>query len=264
MGPTPPALPPVTAQFSSTLQRAGAQSPASQSTYQFSRSADGKTRVDSGNTSVICNPATAQTIILDHAKNTATIKPAPTPAPPNPGMPQMPGLSPPSLPGQPQVPGVKVEDLGKSVLQGFQVEGKRFAMPQLAPPAPPQVPGMPSAAPKLPQIPGMPAAPKLPQIPGMPSALPKLPQVPGMPAVPKAPQMPGTPPAPPAPQPPATTEVWNSPSMGVPILAKMSGSFGQLTQVCHSAVPGEPHPSNFQIPQGYQVIGTVTPTRQNS
>jgi hypothetical protein len=58
-----------------------------------------------------------------------------------------------------------------------------------------------------------------------------------------------------APQSPTTAEVWNSPKMAVPMLTKSSGSFGQLTQVCHSAVPGEPHPSAFQIPPGYKVIG---------
>ena len=230
MGPTPPvALPPVTAEYASTLQQAGGQSPAAQSQYRFSRATDGKTRVDSGNMSVISNPAAAQTIVLDHVKKTATIQPSPSPAAPNPGMPQMPKFSPPSLPGQPHVPPVKVEDLGKTVLQGHEVEGKRFVIPPLAPPKPPAF--------------QMPVVPKTPQMPGMP------------PVVPKPPQMPGMPPAPAAPQLPATAEVWTSTRMGVPMLTKMSGSFGQLTQVCHSAVPGEPHPSAFQIPQGYKVIG---------
>jgi hypothetical protein len=248
------------------LQQAGAQSPATQSPFRFSRAADGKTRVDSGNMSVISNPAAAQTIVLNHLKKTATIQPRPSPSPPNPGMPQMPNLSPPGLPGQPQVPGVKVEDLGKTVLQGLEVQGKRFVIPPIAPPkAPalqmpsvpktPQMPGMPAAALKPPQIPGMPSAPKTPQIPGRPPA-PKTPQIPGMLSAPKTPQIPGRPPAPAAPQPPATAEVWTSTSMGVPMLTKMSGSFGQLTQVCHSAVPGEPHPSAFQIPQGYKVTGS--------
>jgi hypothetical protein len=285
MGPTPPiALPPVTAEYSSTLQQAGGKLPAAQSQYRFSRAADGKTRVDTGNTSVISNPAASQTIVLDHVKKTATIQPGPSPAPPNPpGMPQMPNFSAPSLPGQPHVPGVTVQDLGKAVLEGHEVEGKRFVVPPLAPPKPPafqmpgipkvpQIPGMPSVVPKTPQIPGMASVipktpqipgmasviPKTPQIPGMASVIPKTPQIPGMPpVVPKTPQMPGMPPPPAAPPPPATTDVWNSTRMGVPILTKMSGSFGQLTQVCRSAVPGEPHPSAFQIPQGYKVIGTT-------
>jgi hypothetical protein len=290
MSPTPPvALPPVTAEYTSTLQKASTQVPAAQSLYRFSRSADGKTRVDTGNMSTISNPASGQTIVLDHLKKTATIQPNAPPAPPNPVMPQMPGFSPPGMPAAPQAPGVKVEDLGKTVLQGQEVEGKRFVIPPFAPPKPPgvqvpgapqmpQIPGMPAAAPKLPQIPGMPGVPKLPQIPGMPAApqapqipgmpaaapkapqipgmpaAPQAPQIPGMPAAPQAPQMPGMPAAPATPRPPATAEVWTSTSMAVPMLSKVTGSFGQLTQVCRSAVPGEPHPSAFQIPPGYKLI----------
>jgi hypothetical protein len=229
--------------------------------------------------SVISNPATAKTILLDHLKKTATIQPTPPAALAKPAMPQMPGFSPPSMPGQPQVPGVKVEDLGKSVLQGHEVEGKRFVMPQVAPPKlpafkvpgmpkmpqmpgtpvaglkPPQAPGMPAAGLKPPQIPGMPGL-KLPQVPGMPPVGLKPPQIPGMPAPGLTPpQAPGMPATPAAAHGPATTEVWNSTKMGVPMLTKMSGGFGQLTQVCHRAVPGEPHPSTFHIPQGYKVSG---------
>jgi hypothetical protein len=271
MGPTPlTALPPVTAEYASTFKRAGTQFPATQSSFQFSRSADGKTRVDSGNTSVISNPAAAQTIVLDHLKKTATIQPSPPPAPPNPGMPQMPHFSPPGLPGQPHVPTTPtttVEDLGKNVIQGHEVQGKRFVIPPLTGPKPPafqmpgapktpQMAGMPPGVPKPPQMPGMPGVPKLPQMPGMPG-VPKLPQMPGMaPVAPKPPQMPGIAPPPAAPHPPGTTEVWSSTSMGVPMLTKMSGGFGQLTQVCKKAVPGEPHPTAFQIPPGYKVTGT--------
>jgi hypothetical protein len=240
MGPIPPvALPPVTAEYASSLQRVEAQVPPSQSAHRFSRAADGKTRVDSGNMSVISNPATAQTILLDHVQKTATIQPSPSPAPPAASMPQMPHFSPPGLPGQLHAPAVKVEDLGKSVLKGHEVEGKRFVTQPLPLPKPPafQMPGVPK--PPAFQMPGVPKPPAF--------------QTPG---VPKPPQTPGAPPVPAAPQPPTTTEVWNSTSMGVPMLMKMSGGFGQLTQVCHSAVPGEPHPSTFQIPQGYKVTGT--------
>jgi hypothetical protein len=66
--------------------------------------------------------------------------------------------------------------------------------------------------------------------------------------------MPGAPPPPTVPQPPITTAVWTSPKLAVPMIAKISGGFGQITQVCHSAVPGEPHPSAFQIPPGYKMI----------
>lgn len=260
MGPTsPPSLPPVTAEYTSTFQQTGSESPGTQSSHCFSRAADGKTRVDSGNTSVISNPAAGQTIVLNHLMQTATIQPSlpnPSPSPPKVDLPKMPSFSPPSLPGQPQAPGVKVEDLGKTLIQGHEVEGKRF----VTPPPPPGSPFPMPAVPKMSPMPGMPPAPAAPHMPGMPPA-PTAPQMPGMPPAPAALKMPGMPPAPAAPQipgtPPAsptTTEVWTSTSMGVPMLAKLSGSFGQLTQACHKAVPGEPHPSAFQIPPGYKVL----------
>ena len=65
--------------------------------------------------------------------------------------------------------------------------------------------------------------------------MPKTPPKPAMPPKPQAPHMPGA---------PAT--------LHVPMPAKMEGPFGQLTQVCHRAVPGEPHPAAFQIPPGVQ------------
>lgn len=252
MGPlTPAALPPVTAEYANTLQPPKAGDPPTNSAHRFSRAADGKTRVDSGNISVITNPATAQTILLDHAKKTATIQPTPPPAPPAPQMPQMPAFSPPGLPGQPP-PAPKVEDLGKRLLQGHEVEGKRIVTQPLAMPKKPalQMPG----APKLPAV-KMPGAPKLPstKLPGAP----KLPsaKLPGVPKLPQIPGAPSKPPAPAAPKSPITSEVWSSTALGVPMLTKVSGSFGQMTQVCHKAVPGEPHPSAFQIPQGYKVTG---------
>jgi hypothetical protein len=261
MGPTTPtAAPPVTAEYTSALQPPKSNLPPAESSYRFTRATDGKTRVDSGKTSVISDPAAGQTILLDHAKKTAMI--APQPAPQIPGMPQMPHLAPPGMPAAPQPPAMQVQDLGKSVLQGHEVEGKRYVIP---PPPKPKAPLMPSASagqapamPKLPQAPGM---PKLPQMAGAPKP-PSAPPVPGVaPPPPPAPGAPPPPPAagaPPARQLPTTAEVWTSPSMQLPMLTKMKGNFGQLTQVCHRAVPGEPHPAAFQIPPGYKVI---TPQR---
>jgi pyruvate/2-oxoglutarate/acetoin dehydrogenase E1 component len=62
------------------------------------------------------------------------------------------------------------------------------------------------------------------------------------------------------PQVPTTVEAWTSTKLHLPMLTKMEGSFGQLTQVCHSAVPGEPHPAAFQIPPGYKVVMPTPPT----
>ncbi|HEY3838765.1 MAG TPA: hypothetical protein VGL72_19445 [Bryobacteraceae bacterium] len=301
MMPSPPfAVPPVTANYANTLQGAQAKAPPVQSAYKFFRASDGKTRVDSGNLSVISNPATAQSIVLDHVKKTATVQATPPPAPAVPGLPQMPPFAMPGMPASPQVPGVKVEDLGKTILQGHEVEGKRFVIPPAtmpqapalqAPgaPKPPQMPGMPAmpgapqmpgmpampgapampgmaGAPKLPQIPGMPAVPGMPAAPGIPGvagaaqipgvpAVPGAPKMPAMPGVPGAPKMPGAPAVPAAPQTPATTEIWSSTKMLLPMMSKTTSGFGQMTQVCHQAIPGEPPPSTFQIPQGYKVLG---------
>jgi hypothetical protein len=197
MGPVPPAAaPPITAEYATALQPASGGAPV-QSAFRFCRATGGQTRVDSGNTSVISDPAAGHTILLDHVKKTATISQAPPQVPKLPGMPPMPQFAAPGLPTAPQTPGVQVQDLGKSVIQGHEVEGKRFLIPPPPPPAP------------------------------------------GMPQPPKG---------------PTVAEVWHSPSMGLPMLTNMSGGFGQLTQVCQRAVPGEPHPAAFQIPPGYKAI----------
>jgi len=186
--------------------------------------------------SVISNPAAAEMIVLDHAKKTAVVQPAPPPpptAPATPAMPQMPKLAIPGMPQAPHLPPVQVEDLGKRLLNGHEVQGKKFVIPPM--PKPPVPPAL--------------AAPKLP----------KMSRLPGMPPVPKAPtvQPPG---APKAPQPPATAEVWTSTSAGVPMLTKVNSSFGQMTQVCKKLAGSEPHPSAFQIPQGYKVTKPSVPT----
>jgi len=172
--------------------------------------------VDSGNRSVISDPAAGKMTVLDHAKKTAVIHPAPSQQPTAPGMPHIPQFAAPALAGAgPQPPAMKVEDLGKKFLHGHEVEGKRCVMP----------------APNHPQF--------------------------HAPGAPKRPHRPGVPPLPAASPPPTTTEVWHSPSMGVPMFTKVSGGFGDLTHVCKSAVPGEPHPSAFQIPHGYKVTGAA-------
>jgi len=210
---------------------------------------------------MISIPAAGQNILLDHVKKTAKIQPAPPPAPQMPGMPQMPQFAPPGLPSAPKPPNVQVQDLGKSVLQGLEVEGKRFQFPppplpkMPAKPALPQMPGMPQppqmpGMPQPPQMPGKPQAPGAPPPPGMPQA----PQAPPMPQAPGAPPLPALPGMPPPPQVPTVAELWTSTSMRIPMLTKMSGGFGQLTQVCQRATPGEPHPAAFQIPPDYKVI----------
>lgn len=226
----PISVPPVTADFTSELKQAEASLPPVQSAYRLSRAADGNTRLDSGNTSVISNPAAGQTILLDHIKKTATIQPPLAAAPPRPGMPPMPNLG---APGLASPPSAQVQDLGKGVLQGLEVEGKRYV---IQPPAMPDIP----APPKPPafQAPGMPKVPGMPPVPGMP----------------KPPGAPGSPSAPNPPQGPTLAEVWTSTSTRLPMLTKINGGFGQITQVCQGVIPGEPHPAAFQIPPDYKVL----------
>jgi hypothetical protein len=143
--------------------------------------------------------------------------------------------------------------LGKSVFQGHEVEGMRYVIP---PPAPPKMPGMPTA----PQVPGV---PKFPQMPGTPKA-PQAAQMPGAPTPPKTPGPPGTPATPqtpviPKPPAPTTVETWTSTKLHLPMFTKTQGPSGQMTQACHSAVPGEPHPAAFQIPPDYKVIQPTPP-----
>ncbi|HUI77730.1 MAG TPA: hypothetical protein VLY24_07425 [Bryobacteraceae bacterium] len=264
----PPSLPPATAEYVHTVQSLKPGVPPQQMASRMFRSGDGKTRIDTGNTSVISNPAAGQNILLDHTAKTAHIIPTPPAAPALPGqppaMPGMPGFAP---PGAPSTPPVNVKDLGKSMMHGVEVEGKQFTYP---PPTVPQAPAAPAAPgmPAAPAVPGMPAMPKIPgapALPGMPAAgtppgMPAKPAVPGMPAAPAAPGAPGAPAAPaipgmpPVPKAPTVAEVWTSTKMHIPMLTKTSGPLAQTTSQCHNAIPGEPHPSLFQIPAGYKMI----------
>jgi len=214
--------------------------------------------VDSGKTSVISDPAAGQTILLDHAKKTAMI--APQPAPQIPGMPQMPHLAPPGMPAAPQPPAMQVQDLGKSVLQGHEVEGKRYVIP---PPPKPKAPLMPSASA------------------GQAPAMPKLRKRLGCPSFPRwrsaeaAKRSSGawrgtassagtwstTPPpaagAPPARQLPPRRK--SGPAQYATAHADQDeGKLRPAHPGLPSRRPGEPHPAAFQIPPGYKVI---TPQR---
>ena len=178
-------------------------------------------RVDTGTTSVITDPRARQVTVLDHLTKEARILPM-TPTPPQLpqlGMPQM-GAAAPSIPPPPMAP-MQVQDLGKSVINGHPVDGKRYI---IQPPPPPQ----------LPQMPQMPQAP----------------QMPGMPAMPQAPK----PPAPPMPQMPTTVDVWSSTKLGMPVMTQVTGPFGQQTCICKTGPTAEPHPGLFQIPPGYKPV----------
>lgn len=154
--------------------------------------------------------------MLDHLKKEASLfnaqPPQVSPAGALPNVP-MPALA---LAMNPPTSPAKVEDLGKAMIEGHEVTGKRFTF---QPPGAPQLPG-------APQPPGAPQLPGMPQVPG--AQLPK-------PAL-------------------TTSEIWTSTTTQLPVLSRTRGSFGE--QICHCKFTqaGEPHPSLFQVPAGYKTL----------
>jgi len=220
--PTPPPAPPFCSDCGTKTQPSGGGAP-TQSASRMWRSSDGKFRLDTPSTSVINDPKSQQTILLDHLKKEATIIPMPAASSGNsaPASPQIPAA-------QGQSSSVKVEDLGKSMIEGHEVEGKRYTLPPFTPPAKPDMPqlkmrGAPQAA--------MPGAPKAPAATGAPSP----PQAPKMPPI------------------PSVTEVWSSVKLKVPVLTKVTTAAGEQTTYCKPVSTDDPHPSVFQIPQGYKI-----------
>jgi hypothetical protein len=179
------------------------------------KSSDGKFRLDTPTSSVISDPSSQQAILLDHVKKEATIMPMP---------PASSGAAPPGAPQSPaageQAPAMQVEDLGKSTIEGHEVEGKRFT---LAPPSQPSPP----APPEMPQM----------KTPGALSA-------PGSPSAPAAPKLPAV---------PSIAEVWTSVKLKTPVLTKVTTAAGEQTTYCKPTSTDEPHPSVFQIPARYTI-----------
>jgi hypothetical protein len=207
-----------------------------QSASRMWRSSDGKMRIDTPTTSVISDPTSQQTILLDHTNKEASIIPM---------KPSMLGGAPPTMPQAPvgagQAQPMQVQDLGKSMIEGHEVEGKRFTLPP-----PPSLPT--PSAPLAPQakMPGMPQV----NMPGM--KVPGAPPIPGMPPPPSAAAS-GAPQPPKPPQGPAVAEVWTSVKLKVPVLTKVTLPTGEQTTYCKPTSTAEPHPSLFQIPPGYKI-----------
>lgn len=215
--PTPPPTSPSCSECASKMQPASG-GPATQSASRMWRSSDGKTRIDLPQTSVISDPASQHTIVLDHVKKEASVIPMTPPgAPPPPGAP--------GAPTAPAPPSVHVQDLGKSMIDGHEVEGKRFTLPTPPTPAKPTMPAMPAA--KMPAV-----------------------KMPGAPTVPKPP---GAPAAPAGPKPPSVTELWTSVKLKTPVLTKVTTPSGELTTYCKPTLTAEHPPSVFQIPPGYKI-----------
>jgi hypothetical protein len=179
------------------------------------RSSNGQMRIDTPSSSIISNPAAQKTILLDHLKKEATIIPMAAASGAAPSA-KMPG-------GAASPPAMQVQDLGKSMIEGHEVEGKRYVL----------------AGAQKPQTPPMPKMPKLP-------GLPKTAQAPEPPQSPKAP------PPPKAPQ-PTVAEVWTSVKLKTPVLTKVTSALGSQTTYCKPTSTQEPHPSMFEIPPGYKL-----------
>jgi hypothetical protein len=105
---------------------------------KFFRSVDGKSRFDYGNTSIITNPAMQQTTILDHLTKEFRVVPTAVPGAPQLNLPGMPRGLPGGLPGPPQLPNMYVQDLGRRLIDGVEMQGKRFTLP-----SEPQLPNIP-------------------------------------------------------------------------------------------------------------------------
>jgi hypothetical protein len=230
--PTPPPTPPSCSECATKMQPAGGGA-ATQSASRLTRSSDGKMRIDLPKNSVISDPVSGHTIMLDHEKKEAMIVPM---------VPGSAGAAPSGTPatapgGAPQPPPVHVEDLGKSMIEGHEVEGKRYTLPAM--PAPPK-----------PAIPGMPKPPALPKVQAPGASAPGAPPAPGGPAAPAGPKPPAAPKMPPV---PSVTELWTSVKLKTPVLTKVTTSAGEQTTYCKPTSTAEPHPSLFQIPPGYKI-----------
>ncbi len=214
------------------------------------RSSDGKTRIDMPQSSVISDPISKHTIVLDHLKKEASIIPM---TPPGSPIAPPPGTAPGAAALHPS--SVHVQDLGKSMIEGHEVEGKRYTLPHVPPPPKPQIPGMKiPGAPAVPgaKVPGAPALPglkmpgvKMPGAPAIPGAAPPAaPKPPGAPALPQKPKLPAT---------PSVAEVWTSVKLKTPVLTKVTTAAGEHTTYCKPTLTAEHPPSVFQIPPGYTI-----------
>ena len=187
-----------------------------QTTSRMYRASDGRMRVDTGDTSVITDPAAQQAILLDHAKKEARA----VAMPPAPGGGFHAGGF--GVPGAPPPPSMNVENLGKGYIDGLEVEGRRYILP------PPEIP-------KPPALPPLPAMPHV--------------QAPQVPVPPQAPQVP---PPPQAPHPPTVTELWTSTKLQLPVYTKTTAGFGERVSHWKYRDGWQPDPSVFQVPPGYR------------
>ena len=242
----PPPTPPSCSECASKTQPA-AGGPPTQSASRMWRSGDGKTRIDTGTSSVISDPVSQHTIVLDHAKKEAMV----IPMLPAGSAPAAPAAAPGAPAAAPQPPPMHVEDLGKSTIEGHEVEGKRYTLPHFTPPAKPAMPAAKPPDVKMPgvKMPGlkMPGV-KMPGAPAVPGA-----SAPGALGAPKPPAAPAPPQIPKLPSKPSVSEVWTSVKLKTPVLTKTSTTAGEQSTYCKPTETAEHPPSIFQIPPGYKI-----------
>lgn len=139
-----PSLPPLTAEFETNIDPMPGKEPPRQVPWKFLRASDGKTLVDYGNRCIITDPQAQQAVLLNRESKEATVIPLIDPSAaqqPSSGKPRM---SPPVAP-------TNVQDLGKRMLLGHEVEGKRYTFPPVMPPPPPEQDSAPPGEPPPPQ-----------------------------------------------------------------------------------------------------------------
>ena len=119
--------------------------------------------------------------------------------------------------GAVQHPPIAVLDLGRSLIEGHEVEGKRYTLPPVPAVQVPQAPQSPKGS-----------EDRQPPHPPKPPQLPKLPQ-------------------------PTVTEIWTSVKLKTPVLTKVTSAVGEHTTYCKPTSTEEPHPSLFEIPPGYKL-----------
>lgn len=128
--------------------------------------------------------------------------------------------------GRAHHPALQVHDLGKALIEGVEVEGKRYILAQEQK----AVSEM-----QAQQTPSKQQSPQAPNASGMPA----------MPIPPNLQQL--------AKLAPTVTEVWTSVKLGTAVLTKVKSSAGEQTTYCKPTSTDEPHPSLFEIPPGYKL-----------
>ena len=172
---------------------------------------------------------------------------------PPPGSPVSPPGAPPGAgrAGSAALRRMQVESLGKSMIEGHEVEGKRYTLPPTAGPAKPPFRLHHCTRSKNTRrkdagfkMPGM-------KMPG--AACRKRRNRRGRRRRRRCPNL--------LPKPPSVTELWTSVKLKTPVLTKVSTAGGVQTTYCKPTETAEHPPSVFQVPPGYKLKPPTPPYR---